>query len=42
MEELDGFLMEDGFRQVRQYGDKVMTGPKEGAQRVFFTAGKDQ
>ena len=38
MDELDGFLREAGFRQVRQYGDKVMTAPKEGAQRVFFAA----
>ena len=41
MDELDGFLREAGFRHVRQYGDKVMTPPKEGAQRVFFAAGKD-
>ena len=38
MDELDGFLREVGFRQVRQYGDKVMTAPKEEAQRVFFAA----
>ena len=42
MDELDGFLREAGFRRVRQYGDKVMTPPKEGAQRVFFAARKDQ
>ena len=41
MDELDGFLREAGFRHVRQYGDKVMTAPKEGAQRVFFAARKD-
>ena len=40
MDELDGFLREAGFRHVRQYGDKVMTAPKEGAQRVFFAARK--
>ena len=40
MDELDGFLREAGFRRVRQYGDKVMTAPKEGAQRVFFAAAK--
>ena len=38
MDELDGFLREAGFRHVRQYGDKVMTAPKEGAQRIFFAA----
>lgn len=42
LDELDGFLRDAGFRHVRQYGDQVMAAPKEGAQRVFFTAGKDQ
>ena len=37
-DELDGFLRKAGFRHVRQYGDKVMTAPKEEAQRVFFAA----
>ena len=41
MDELDGFLREAGFRHVRQYGDKSMRPPKEGAQRVFFAARKD-
>ena len=41
MDELDGFLREAGFRHVRQYGDKVMTPPKERAHRVFFAARKD-
>ena len=41
MEELDGFLREAGFRWVRQYGDKTMTAPRPGAERVFFTARKD-
>ena len=41
MEELDGFLREAGFRRVRQYGDKTMTAPGPGAERVFFTARKD-
>ena len=41
MDELDGFLREAGFRRVRQYGDKMMSAPKEGAQRVFFAARKD-
>ena len=41
MDELDGFLRKAGFRHVRQYGDQVMTAPKEGAQRVFFAARKD-
>ena len=41
MEELDGFLREAGFRSVKQYGDKTMTAPKPGAQRIFFAARKD-
>ena len=41
MDELDGFLREAGFRHVRQYGDKVMAPPRDGAQRVFFAARKD-
>lgn len=40
-DELDGFLTEAGFRDVRQYGDKAMSPPKEGAQRVFFAARKE-
>ena len=42
MDELDGFLREAGFRHIRRYGDKTMTAPREGAERVFFTAGKEQ
>lgn len=42
MEELDGFLREAGFRSVKQYGDKTMTAPKPGAQRIFFAARKDE
>lgn len=40
-DELDGFLREAGFRNTTVYGDKTMRPPKEGAQRVFFAAGKD-
>lgn len=40
-EELDGFLREAGFRSIRLYGDKTMRPPKEGAQRIFFAAGKE-
>lgn len=42
MDELEGFLKEAGFRQVRQYGDKKFTAPAEGAKRVFFTAEKER
>lgn len=42
LEELEGFLREAGFPRVRIYGDKTMTAPRPGAQRVFFAAGKDR
>ncbi len=42
MDELDGFLRKAGFRQIKQYGDKTMSLPKDGAQRVFFAARKEQ
>lgn len=41
MDELDGFLREAGFRRVKQYGGKTMSPPKQGAERVFFAAGKE-
>lgn len=40
MDELDGFLREAGFSDIKIYGDKTMRAPKEGAQRVFFAARK--
>lgn len=40
-EELEGFLREAGFKHIKIYGDKTMRTPKEGAQRVFFAAGKE-
>ena len=41
MDELESWLQEAGFRHVRQYGDKTMSAPREGAERVFFTARKE-
>ncbi len=41
MDELDGFLREAGFQKIKRYGDKTMSAPREGAQRVFFAAGKE-
>ena len=41
MDELDGFLREAGFQAVKLYGDKNMSAPREGAQRVFFAARKE-
>lgn len=40
-EELDSFLREAGFSNIKVYGDKTMRAPTEGAQRVFFAAGKE-
>lgn len=40
-QELSGFLEEAGFTRVRQWGDRVMSPPREGAQRIFFTARKE-
>lgn len=42
LEELEGFLGEAGFRHIKVYGDKTMRPPREGAQRVFFAAGKEE
>lgn len=41
-EELEGFLREAGFTDIKVYGDKTMRPPREGAQRVFFAAGKEE
>lgn len=38
MDELEGFLREAGFQDVKQYGDKTMRPPRDGAKRVFFAA----
>ncbi len=34
-------LAEAGFRDVKTFGDRKMRPPKEGEQRIFFTARKD-
>ncbi len=39
-EELERYLHEAGFPAVRVFGDKTMSPPKEGAERVFFAAVK--
>lgn len=41
MEELEGWLREAGFTAIRQFGSLRMTPPREGEQRVFFTAEKE-
>ncbi len=40
-EGLTGFLNEAGFSHIRVYGDRTMSPPKEGAERIFFAARKD-
>lgn len=41
MPELESFLREAGFQKVKLYGDKTMSAPREGAERVFFIAKKE-
>ncbi len=38
VEELRAWLLEAGFNRVRTYGDCRMSGPREGEQRIFFSA----
>lgn len=40
MEELESYLTEAGFVQVRRYGELKLRAPRPGEQRVFFTARK--
>ena len=40
-DELEDFLRSAGFRDIRLYGGKTMSPPKEGAERVFFAARKE-
>ena len=37
-EELKAWLMEAGFTRVRTYGDRRMSAPREGEQRIYFSA----
>lgn len=39
-DELETFLKEAGFADIRRYGELKMRAPKEGEQRIFFTARK--
>ena len=38
VEELTTWLKEAGFTEIRTYGDGVMRTPKDGEQRIYFTA----
>lgn len=38
VEELRAWLLEAGFTRIRTYGDCRMSGPREGEQRIYFSA----
>lgn len=38
VEELTAWLKEAGFSEIRTYGDGVLRRPKDGEQRIYFTA----
>ena len=40
-EELTGFLRDAGFRDITVYGERKMSAPKPGEQRIFFVARKE-
>ena len=40
-EELEEYLRQAGFRDIKQYGDRTMRRPKQGEQRIFFAARKE-
>lgn len=42
MDELESYLKEAGFVQIKQYGELKRRAPKEGEQRIFFTARKEE
>ena len=42
VDELRSWLLEAGFDRIRTYGDCRMSGPKEDAQRIYFSAIRDK
>ena len=42
MDELEEYLREAGFAQVRRYGELKFRAPKPGEQRIFFAAIKGE
>ena len=42
VDELRAWLLEAGFDRIRTYGDCRMSGPKEDAQRIYFSAIRDK
>lgn len=41
MEELAAWLSAAGFQQIKQFGNLRLSAPKEGEERIFFTARKE-
>lgn len=41
MDELQQYLQQAGFSQITRYGDRVLTPPGAGEQRVYFSARKE-
>ena len=41
MAELEGFLISAGFTNIRQYGELKFRAPRDGEQRIFFAARKE-
>lgn len=41
-QELEGFLRQAGFTDIRQYGNLKLRAPVPGEQRIFYTARKDK
>ena len=42
MDELESYLKEAGFVQIKRYGELKRRAPRPGEQRVFFVAGKEE
>jgi hypothetical protein len=42
MDELELCLRQAGFARIKRYGELRMSAPKEGEQRVFFSAVKGE
>lgn len=40
-EELEEYLRQAGFKDIKQYGDRTMRRPRPGEQRIFFAARKE-
>lgn len=42
MDELEGYLLQAGFTHIKRYGELKLRAPREGEQRVFFAARKEE